>query len=63
MVEDELKRARELVVFIHTVVNHPSTSGAVWTKYPADKAQQVINATWELGLLLGCAPGQRDETT
>ena len=59
MTKEQEERAKELVVLIHTALNHPSKSDPVWTTYEAERAQRTVDAVWELGLILGCAPGQR----
>ena len=59
MTKEQEERAKELVVLIHTALNHPTKTGPVWTTYEAERMRQTLDAVWELGLLLDCAPGQR----
>jgi hypothetical protein len=61
MTEEQEERAKELVEVLYDGLNHPSSSGAIWTKYPTDCAQNMADVAKELRELLGCAVRQEDK--
>jgi len=49
---EKIERARHLVALAHHIVNHPVSTGPVWSKYSAQDSRTALDALFEAHMLL-----------